>query len=887
MEKKTSECPVEILRREMGLENGLESDDVVYKREIMNLEGVDVSIRRVFVVYGSYRVGWVHDADISHCMVCRSDFGFFKRKHHCRACGLVVCSSCSPYRAQIPSLEEEDVERKDNRPASRVCNNCFGLKIRSASNLAPKSSSLLENSSLPRSQQALLCSANANGVSPCTQKKDQSSDTVQSKASKKKEKRAEIENLQFQLLEEPKYSKAYRRMRGIIPPFIGTINLKALLDTGLPKAVAERIWSKRSLWLIIMHPDDIHKVHIADLRSKYTPIGLDLTERYAVWHNLPNWEVNEKDGDTESDYSLQQSSGDRDKVEWKTNFKVQMDEMARKHARNELSEDLVRHSAYSGHEPIHLFSHRAAVTQLYNHRRSGSKHVHSQRSKVPNGTTSNVASQQLSVPELSPTVSTGSSLLSTTPPPPRQWRHIDDDHSDENNVVATDDVSPVVPLFVHRTCGRDDGDSGLSSGTDTPSDSLSQEVLLNSSSTGSLPPTTMDQQKQKREERIQERKRRASRELQSRSSESAGARTIGPKSNSGVLSAGDPKLKLLSQVLSTPIEVTTAPVPSLSSSPELEERVDQCETPHASSACGEGDVLTPMSGSRQRRNSSKNNSSEISSVLMSNLIESELPQLTATPLRDLMADNNRTQRKNVVEVMERMRVADIKLESKEATELLKYAVVNLMDMREDGVESESDDDDSRRKEALQDEEEYENAMLSIIDILVMECGADLDTLDRDGNNLLTFLQHSVTPDMHMSSRLVPALLRVGMNILAVKERKADEEDDRTSDTTDSHSVVLEIHPLFVSLSMSEKEQLIAHFSGVSSVELNHSQKFTYFALLVVIGRASLASLVMGSVRDILTHEVASALVKVCRFDSDSMEDPLETFELLDQHGAKF
>jgi hypothetical protein len=91
MERSASECPVYILRREMGLEHGLESDDVVYKRETINVAGLDTSVRRVFVLYGSYRVGWVHDADVQHCMVCRSDFGFFKRKHHCRACGSVVC----------------------------------------------------------------------------------------------------------------------------------------------------------------------------------------------------------------------------------------------------------------------------------------------------------------------------------------------------------------------------------------------------------------------------------------------------------------------------------------------------------------------------------------------------------------------------------------------------------------------------------------------------------------------------------------------------------------------------------------------------------------------------------------------------------------------------
>ena len=91
MEEKDEEGPVAILRREMGLENNLESDEVVYKRDSITVCGIELVVRRVFVLYGSYRVGWVHDADVHHCMICESDFGFFKRKHHCRACGSVVC----------------------------------------------------------------------------------------------------------------------------------------------------------------------------------------------------------------------------------------------------------------------------------------------------------------------------------------------------------------------------------------------------------------------------------------------------------------------------------------------------------------------------------------------------------------------------------------------------------------------------------------------------------------------------------------------------------------------------------------------------------------------------------------------------------------------------
>ncbi|KAL6706949.1 hypothetical protein ACN47E_004899 [Coniothyrium glycines] len=45
---------------------------------------------------------WQPDSDVSQCPVCGRQFTFLFRKHHCRKCGRVVCSSCSPHRITIP-----------------------------------------------------------------------------------------------------------------------------------------------------------------------------------------------------------------------------------------------------------------------------------------------------------------------------------------------------------------------------------------------------------------------------------------------------------------------------------------------------------------------------------------------------------------------------------------------------------------------------------------------------------------------------------------------------------------------------------------------------------------------------------------------------------------
>ncbi|KAH8841851.1 hypothetical protein MCOR27_004942 [Pyricularia oryzae] len=45
---------------------------------------------------------WQPDAEVTICPICRTQFGWLNRKHHCRKCGRVVCNSCSPHRITIP-----------------------------------------------------------------------------------------------------------------------------------------------------------------------------------------------------------------------------------------------------------------------------------------------------------------------------------------------------------------------------------------------------------------------------------------------------------------------------------------------------------------------------------------------------------------------------------------------------------------------------------------------------------------------------------------------------------------------------------------------------------------------------------------------------------------
>ncbi|KAG6621857.1 uncharacterized protein IUM83_07423 [Phytophthora cinnamomi] len=61
---------------------------------------------------------WVNDGLRTHCSVCVQQFLPFRRRHHCRTCGEVVCAGCSSQRAI--RLTDMNVECE-----TRVCTFCI------------------------------------------------------------------------------------------------------------------------------------------------------------------------------------------------------------------------------------------------------------------------------------------------------------------------------------------------------------------------------------------------------------------------------------------------------------------------------------------------------------------------------------------------------------------------------------------------------------------------------------------------------------------------------------------------------------------------------------------------------------------------------------------
>ena len=67
---------------------------------------------------GHHRPFWIPDEEAPVCMRCDTRFTVIKRRHHCRACGKVLCAACCNMRAKLAYMEFRE---------TRVCSVCFRL----------------------------------------------------------------------------------------------------------------------------------------------------------------------------------------------------------------------------------------------------------------------------------------------------------------------------------------------------------------------------------------------------------------------------------------------------------------------------------------------------------------------------------------------------------------------------------------------------------------------------------------------------------------------------------------------------------------------------------------------------------------------------------------
>ncbi|XP_043943122.1 FYVE, RhoGEF and PH domain-containing protein 6 [Protopterus annectens] len=65
---------------------------------------------------GSKAPIWIPDTRATMCMICTCEFTLTWRRHHCRACGKIICQACSSNRYRLEYLKNQ---------LARVCDHCF------------------------------------------------------------------------------------------------------------------------------------------------------------------------------------------------------------------------------------------------------------------------------------------------------------------------------------------------------------------------------------------------------------------------------------------------------------------------------------------------------------------------------------------------------------------------------------------------------------------------------------------------------------------------------------------------------------------------------------------------------------------------------------------
>lgn len=72
------------------------------------------------LMLGKRKPYWIPDADCPNCMLCSNRFSLVNRRHHCRACGRVLCRSCCCHRRQLAYMDEREGRQRVCVPCNRT-----------------------------------------------------------------------------------------------------------------------------------------------------------------------------------------------------------------------------------------------------------------------------------------------------------------------------------------------------------------------------------------------------------------------------------------------------------------------------------------------------------------------------------------------------------------------------------------------------------------------------------------------------------------------------------------------------------------------------------------------------------------------------------------------
>lgn len=114
-----------------AIQKALESYNERRKQSFKTSKDVNISL-------GDVAPPWVPDNRVTMCQICYAEFTLIFRRHHCRACGRVVCENCSANKAPLKHC---------NFQSRRVCDKCFPILREKFEELERKFAPILKNGS--------------------------------------------------------------------------------------------------------------------------------------------------------------------------------------------------------------------------------------------------------------------------------------------------------------------------------------------------------------------------------------------------------------------------------------------------------------------------------------------------------------------------------------------------------------------------------------------------------------------------------------------------------------------------------------------------------------------------------------------------------------------
>ncbi len=99
--------------------------DTSIKEDIQKPSDGKESQRAIIVDDGTQH--WMPDNLCKHCYSCEAPFTLIRRKHHCRLCGMIFCSTCSAYFVKITLQAPNSVSlpSKGDYGTMRTCKMCY------------------------------------------------------------------------------------------------------------------------------------------------------------------------------------------------------------------------------------------------------------------------------------------------------------------------------------------------------------------------------------------------------------------------------------------------------------------------------------------------------------------------------------------------------------------------------------------------------------------------------------------------------------------------------------------------------------------------------------------------------------------------------------------